>query len=357
MRVLDYAGARWWSRAAVDARLIAETRAGTGRIVAWADNPFDGSAQEGGEWRALAATPTASRPAGFDTDGDGMPDAWETVHGFNPSVADDKGDADADGYTNLEEYLNEIVAWPATAELLFEGTRSTRYAEIFNWRVRGGPATAFWQPGARDTAVIAVGTAVVDAVGQRAGALRVAARAGGATSVLKVTAGRLEVAGALTIGARDRARGGRLELAGGTLDVVRLEKAQPAGRFAFTGGTLHADTVGFDLVDEGGVIAPGRRARLGRTRIDANLTINRGDLAIGVAARASDSVDVVGRARLGGGLEVVARDGFAPRPGDAWTILRARRGVVGRFTHVTPGYTVTVAGDRAVLIYGAPGRS
>ena len=76
-----------------------------------------------------------------------------------------------------------------------------------------------------------------------------------------------------------------------------------------------------------------------------------------MAARASDSVDVVGRARLGGGLEVVARDGFAPRPGDAWTILRARRGVVGRFTHVTPGYTVTVAGDRAVLIYGAPGRS
>ena len=33
MRVLDYTGARWWSRAAVDTRLVSETRAGTGKIV------------------------------------------------------------------------------------------------------------------------------------------------------------------------------------------------------------------------------------------------------------------------------------------------------------------------------------
>jgi hypothetical protein len=30
-RVTDYAGARWWNRAAIDTRLISETRAGTGR--------------------------------------------------------------------------------------------------------------------------------------------------------------------------------------------------------------------------------------------------------------------------------------------------------------------------------------
>ncbi len=77
-RVLTYAGARWWSRGAVDARLASETRAGTGRIVAWADDPFNSSTSEGTEWRALRATPLTSRPAGFDTDGDGMPDAWET---------------------------------------------------------------------------------------------------------------------------------------------------------------------------------------------------------------------------------------------------------------------------------------
>jgi len=36
-----------------------------------------------------------------------MPDAWEKQHGFDPDdPADRNADADADGYTNLEEYLN-----------------------------------------------------------------------------------------------------------------------------------------------------------------------------------------------------------------------------------------------------------
>jgi hypothetical protein len=147
-RVLDHAGARWWSRGAVDTRLVSETRAGTGRITAWADDPFNNSASEGTEWRALVATPTVSRPAGFDTDNDGMPDAWETMHGLNPNGADNNDDADGDGYTNLEEYINEIAAWPATAALEFRGSRSLRWAEIENWHVRGGPATASGSPAA-----------------------------------------------------------------------------------------------------------------------------------------------------------------------------------------------------------------
>jgi Carbohydrate binding module (family 35)/Ig-like domain CHU_C associated/Secretion system C-terminal sorting domain len=44
-----------------------------------------------------------------DTDKDGMPDDWETMRGFNPNVADDKGDDDKDGYTNIEEYLSCLV--------------------------------------------------------------------------------------------------------------------------------------------------------------------------------------------------------------------------------------------------------
>ena len=64
--------------------------------------------------------------------------------------------------------------------------------------------------------------------------------------------------------------------------MARLEKRSASARFEFTGGTLHADAVAFDLVDDGGVIAPGRRARPGRMTIAANLTINRGALAIGI---------------------------------------------------------------------------
>jgi hypothetical protein len=358
-RVLDHAGARWWSRAAVDARLVSDTRAGTGKIMAWADDPFNTSTSEGTEWRSLVATPTVSRPAGFDTDNDGMPDAWETMNGLNPNAADNNGDADADGYTNLEEYINEIAAWPATAQLMFRGARNVRWAEIGNWNVRGAPSTAIWQPSAYDAAVISGGTAVVDAVGQHVGTLQVAtAAASGAAATLKVTAGWLAVAGELAIGNEGaRGGGGRVELAGGALDVARLAKRDAAASFAFTGGTLHANVVGFDLVDDGGVIAPGRRGAVGRMRISANLVINRGALEIGIAGRASDAVDVAGVARLGGSLRVETRGGSPPRPGDAWTILHAGRGVVGRFTSVTPGYSVAVDGNRVVLTYGVPRRS
>lgn len=42
-----------------------------------------------------------------DSDGDGLPDAWEIAHGFDPrKVADGSADTDNDGYTNLEEFLN-----------------------------------------------------------------------------------------------------------------------------------------------------------------------------------------------------------------------------------------------------------
>ena len=43
-----------------------------------------------------------------DSDGDGMPDAWETAHGLNPDDPSDAAlDSDGDGLTNLNEYLAE----------------------------------------------------------------------------------------------------------------------------------------------------------------------------------------------------------------------------------------------------------
>ncbi len=41
-----------------------------------------------------------------DSDGDGLPDAWETTHGLNPHDASDAlKDANGDGYTNIEKFI------------------------------------------------------------------------------------------------------------------------------------------------------------------------------------------------------------------------------------------------------------
>jgi pectate lyase len=88
------AGATLPMRDSADLRIISDVMNGTGRMV---DDP----SQVGG-WPTLAAgTPST------DSDHDGMPDAWETAHHLDPqNPADGALDADGDGYTNLEEYLN-----------------------------------------------------------------------------------------------------------------------------------------------------------------------------------------------------------------------------------------------------------
>ena len=55
-----------------------------------------------------------------DTDHDGMPNDWETRHGLNPrDPADASADANGDGYTNIEDFINGLDptapkrAWPA----------------------------------------------------------------------------------------------------------------------------------------------------------------------------------------------------------------------------------------------------
>ncbi|WP_435418779.1 hypothetical protein WAB17_04205 [Parerythrobacter aurantius] len=87
---LSFAGA--WPRDAADQRAINNFRNCSGRII---DSPTDV-----GGWPALAnANPYP------DADMDGMDDAWETATGLTDAIAD----ADGDGFTNLEEFLNELA--------------------------------------------------------------------------------------------------------------------------------------------------------------------------------------------------------------------------------------------------------
>ena len=92
--VLSNAGA--FPRDAVDNRLINEYKSGTGRTI------FNES--EAGGYPTIKG---GNAPK--DSDNDGMPDEWEVANGLNPNAADDKGDKNGDGYTNIENYINCLV--------------------------------------------------------------------------------------------------------------------------------------------------------------------------------------------------------------------------------------------------------
>jgi len=93
--VLAHAGASL-VRDAVDKRLMNDIKNRTGKLL--------DSQDEVGGWPELK-----SKPAPEDADRDGMADAWETANNLDPkNPADRNGDADNDGYTNLEEYLNSL---------------------------------------------------------------------------------------------------------------------------------------------------------------------------------------------------------------------------------------------------------
>ena len=45
-----------------------------------------------------------------DTDRDGLPNDWEKIHGSDPTRMDSGLDSDGDGYTLLDDYLDEVIA-------------------------------------------------------------------------------------------------------------------------------------------------------------------------------------------------------------------------------------------------------
>ena len=100
-------------RDAVDRRVVEEIRTGTATFGASYKGGGKGiidSQKDVGGWPELR-----SLPAPVDTDHDGVPDVWEQAHGLNPHDPADGPRAAAPGdYTNLERYLNSLVATSKT---------------------------------------------------------------------------------------------------------------------------------------------------------------------------------------------------------------------------------------------------
>ncbi|MDQ7988960.1 MAG: hypothetical protein REI09_04930 [Candidatus Dactylopiibacterium sp.] len=95
-RVLAAAGTTVPARDAVDRRVIDQVRTGSGRLI--------DSQDDVGGWPALAAgTPPA------DSDGDGIPDAWEIAHGLDPHNPKDATALAPSGYMHIEEWFNALA--------------------------------------------------------------------------------------------------------------------------------------------------------------------------------------------------------------------------------------------------------
>ena len=95
--VLANVGAFPWARDSVDIRLI-------GYVTTQGGGLIDSQSEVGG----YPVIPAVARPAGWDTDSDGMPNYWETWYGTNPDAGDQNG-LSASGYTHLERYLEWLL--------------------------------------------------------------------------------------------------------------------------------------------------------------------------------------------------------------------------------------------------------
>jgi hypothetical protein len=105
-RVVRSAGASL-SRDAIDQRIVDSLVHRTGSLIDSQEVFRDSK----GALAGIDNLPTQRRPAGFDTDGDGMPNDFESRHGLAPDDPEDRNGTKLSdvGYTNLEVYLNGLV--------------------------------------------------------------------------------------------------------------------------------------------------------------------------------------------------------------------------------------------------------
>lgn len=112
-KVLQYAGASL-HRDSFDELMVSDTRNGAatytgsglsnGMVNSQDDNRPANAPADWSAWPTLSTNGSIT-----DTDGDGMPDSWETANGLNPNDANDGNKVGDDGYTMLEVYLNSLV--------------------------------------------------------------------------------------------------------------------------------------------------------------------------------------------------------------------------------------------------------
>ncbi|MCA9242084.1 MAG: hypothetical protein KDA37_17860, partial [Planctomycetales bacterium] len=337
-QVRDFAGNWWWNRDSIDSRVIGNLTNFTG-VTIGAASPV------ASELNGVLTAPLQSHAPGYDTDGDAMPDDWETAHGLNPASPGDWNlDFDNDGYINLIEFINELGEFPAPAPIVFDGAASQRYADILNWKTddSGASAGTNWQPSKYDTAVVHSGVVTVDSVGQHAGVLNIAPSASDNAQV-SVAGGWLMVEQKVNVGSTSGL--GVLTLTpSGTL-LSPLTAVQGLGELNGTG-----ELIG-DLINAGAV-SPG--ASIGSIEVSGDYDDKfNSRLTIELSSTSSfDTLHIGGQASLTGALELVLLEEYSPEIGDQFEFLTATGGVTGAFATTAGELPALEGGLGWEIVYG-----
>jgi hypothetical protein len=138
----------------VDARVLAEAAglqepqfvgSTVSSYIGIIDSPSDLKPADADEtwsaWPDLTAFPDETVPA--DTDGDGMPDAWEDANGLDKNNAADGAAIAANGYSNLENYLNLIIEGVKAPSNLVAKRSSEGTDVIISWADNSDSETGF----------------------------------------------------------------------------------------------------------------------------------------------------------------------------------------------------------------------
>ena len=153
---------------------------------------------------------------------------------------------------------------------------------------------------------------------------------------LDMSGGSLTVNGEASLGTGTAVSIGAINLSGGAFAAESVTKGIGTANFNWTGGTLHVETFGFDLVQNNtdglSVLAPGRSLDMttiqgnysllgGQIEIELNSPLDQGDQnpddEIGY-----DFVHVEGDALLNGQLNILLADGYEPEMRDSFDVLQ-----------------------------------
>jgi autotransporter-associated beta strand protein len=222
-KVVAGAGATPQNRDPVDTRLVNQVLSlGTSGAVITDESVVGGQ----------PSMTVVTRPAGFDTDSDGMPDTWETAHGLNPSLASDRNLLNPLGYTVVEQYINELGGNHSTPT--WQGT-SANWATPSFWSTAALPtnddnAYINGNGSGNDVVVLVTGAAAT------CFSLHIGGGSGSANGEkVTVLSGTLPVVDTIYVGDQDA---GTLEITGGTVQAWNVQLGNTVNGTTYTGNLL-----------------------------------------------------------------------------------------------------------------------